>query len=310
MESSHSHQPTTDRAVTEEEVARRVALVTGGTGGIGAAVALGLAGRGWRVLIAGRDADRGAAIVDAMRAAAPGADHAFVTVDLALMATTAQLAQQVLGRTARLDAAVLCAGVLATRPEWTAEGLERCLAVNYLSRHLLLRLLEPRLVAAPSGRVVLVANAGKYPDTLDLHDLPYRRGRAGLRVSGRTQFANDVLSTELAHRLRGTRVEVTGVYPGLVATDVFRNARGPSILVRQLASAVQRVAGRSPAEAAETPVTLATDPDLVGVSGRFYGPRMTPRRVPLAVRSSSRRVAIWNAADRLVNPYVPATLSR
>jgi NAD(P)-dependent dehydrogenase (short-subunit alcohol dehydrogenase family) len=285
--------------------APRVALVTGGTGGIGAAVASGLARRGWRVLIAGRNADRGAGVIDGMRATAPDADHAFIPADLALLADTGRLAQRVLHATTRLDAVVLCAGILATRPEWTAEGLERCLAVNYLSRHLLLRLLQPTLVAAPSGRAVLVANAGKYPDTLDLDDLQHRRGRPGLHVAGRTQFANDVLAVELAHRLHDTRVEVTCVYPGLVKTDIFRNARGPSARVRQLAAAVQRVAGRSPIEAAETPVALASDPELVGVSGRFYGPRMTSRRVPASVLSSSRRNAVWNAADLLITQHVP-----
>lgn len=290
--------------------AQRVALVTGGTGGIGAAVASEVARRGWRVLITGRDPDRGAAVGNALGAAGPGADHAFIAADLASMAATAELGHKVLGSTTRLDAVVLCAGLLATRPAWTSEGLERCLAVNYLSRHLLLRLLQARLIASPSGRVVLVANAGKYRDTLDLDDLQHRRGRAGLRVSGRTQFANDVLAVELAHRLHGTRVEVTCVYPGLVATDIFRNADGPSARVRQLATTLQRVVGRAPAEAVGTPVALATDPHLVGVSGRFYGPGMSPRRVPPAVRSDSRREAIWNAADELVRRFVPDRCKR
>ena len=289
---------------------QQVALVTGGTAGIGAAVAVEVARRGWRVLISGRDTERGAAMVNALRAAGPGGRHGFIPADLALMAATAQLGQQVLDSTTRLDAVVLCAGVLATRPAWTSEGLERCLAVNYLSRHLLLRLLQPRLLASTSGRVVLVANAGRYPDTLDLDDLQHRHGRAGLRVSLRTQFANDVLAVELSRRLQGTRVEVTCVYPGLVATDIFRNALGPSARLRQLATTLWRVVGRAPAEAAGTPVTLATDPDLVGVSGRFYGPRMAPRRVPPAVLSDSRREAIWNAADELVRRYVPDRSTR
>lgn len=53
---------------------------------------------------------------------------------------------------------------------------------------------------SPSGRVVLVANAGNDPDTLDLDDFFYRRGRPRLRVSARTQFANDLLAVELADR--------------------------------------------------------------------------------------------------------------
>jgi NAD(P)-dependent dehydrogenase (short-subunit alcohol dehydrogenase family) len=92
-----------------------------------------------------------------------------------------------------------------------------------------------------------------YGDTLDFDDLQHRQGRPGLRVAGRTQFANDLLCTELAARLAGTRVEVTCVFPGLTDTDVFRNARGLPRVLRLLAPAVMRLAASSPDEAARTP---------------------------------------------------------
>ena len=120
-------------------------------------------------------------------------------------------------------------------PEWTTENLERAFVLNYLSRYLLARRLLPALTAAPSGRLVLVANAGRYRDTLDLDDLQYRHHRPGLAVSGRTQFANDLLAVELAERVAGTRVQVSCVDPGLTRTDVFRNARGPGRPLRALA---------------------------------------------------------------------------
>lgn len=128
-------------------------MVTGGTGGIGRAVAVQLAAAGHRVLFTGRDPHRAAAVLNELR-----------------------------GR-------VCCAGVLATVPEYTREGLERTLVLNYLSRHLLVRGVEPLLRASSSGRVVLVANAGRYRDTPDLDDLQHRRHRQGLRIAGRTQLA-------------------------------------------------------------------------------------------------------------------------
>ena len=121
------------------------------------------------------------------------------------MAGTAELADEVARHTDRVDALVCCAGIFALRPEWTDEGLERTFALNYLSRFLLVRRLEPLLTASPSARVVLVANAGAYRDRLDLDDPHYRRGRPGMRVASRTQFANDLLAVELAERYRGSR---------------------------------------------------------------------------------------------------------
>jgi NAD(P)-dependent dehydrogenase (short-subunit alcohol dehydrogenase family) len=255
-------------------------LVTGGTAGIGRAVAEELTRRGHHVLTVGRSAG------------------ASIPADLALLHDTDRAATEVLRRTDRLDAVVLCAGVFAMRAEWTAEGLERSLVLNYLSRFLLIRRLLPRLTEAPAGRIVLVANAGKYPDTLDLGDLQMRRGRGrGLRVSGRTQFANDLLAVSLADHLRDTPVQVSCVYPGPVATGVFRNARGVPCPLRVLADRVQRVAGAEPAAAARTPVTLADDPDA---TGGFYGPGVRRLPVPGRVADPDRRAAVWAASEQVL----------
>src|SRR6266511_4074682 len=220
---------------------RRTAVVTGGTGGIGRAVAVELARRGYRVLIVGRDAARGSAVLAALDEAHPGGDHALIRADLALLRDTAHVADEIARRTDRLDAVMLCAGVLSTVAEWTDENLERGLVLNYLSRYLLLRRLLPLLAQAPSGRVVLVANAGKYRDTLDLDE-----------------------------RVRGSRIVVTCVFPGVVATDVLRNARGLARPVRAAGIALQRLAA-SPATAAQTPVFLADDPAAARLGGTFFG---------------------------------------
>jgi NAD(P)-dependent dehydrogenase (short-subunit alcohol dehydrogenase family) len=288
-------------------VGRHTVVVTGGTGGIGRAVAVELARRGDRVLIVGRNADRGAAVLAALNEAGPGAGHSLLRADLALLRETARVADQIAGQTDRLDAVVLCAGALSTVAEWTDEGLERSFVLNYLSRYLLLRRLLPLLGQAPAGRVVLVANAGRYRDTLDLDDLQLRRGGRGLRVAGRSQFANDLLAVELAERVRGSEIEVTCVYPGLVATDVFRNARGLPGPVRSAAIAVHRLIAASPAAAAQTPVFLAHDPGASGVGVAFFGPGRRQRRIPRRVMRPHRRAALWAASEEIVRPWLPDT---
>ena len=133
----------------------RVAVVTGATAGIGRAVAVRLAAEGFRVLAVGRDRTRGEAVLGELHAAraraGDAAEHRFLAADLASMAGTAELADEVARHTDRVDALVCCAGIFALRPEWTDEGLERTFALNYLSRFLLVRRLEPLLTASPSG---------------------------------------------------------------------------------------------------------------------------------------------------------------
>jgi len=287
----------------------RVTLVTGGTDGIGRAVAMELARRGDRVLVVGRDRGRGDAVVGALREAQPDLEHAFLQADLSLLQDTARLADDVSRRTDRLDAVVFCAGILSLIPEWTAERLERNFVLNYLSRYLLVRCLLPMLGASRSGRVVLVANAGKYADTLDFADLQHRRGKSGLRVAGRTQFANDLLAVELAERVRGTRIEVTCVYPGVVKTAVFRNARGLPWPVRAIALVAQRLFGATAASAARIPVHLAHSPGAENTNGSFFGPKLAPRTIPARARRPDRRLGLWNASEGLVRPFLPGSKS-
>lgn len=274
---------------TEEE---RVSLVTGGTDGIGRAVALGLARGGDRVLFVGRDAEKGERVLAALQEVRPGADHAFLPADLSLLSETAGVADEAARLTDRLDAVVFCAGILSTVPEWTGEGLERNFVLNYLTRYLLARRLLPVLEEAPSGRLVLVSNAGMYRDSLDLEDLQYGRGRPGMRVAGRTQFANDLLAVELADRLRDTRVEVTCVFPGVTGTAFLRNARGLPWVARFLGPMVLRLISSPPETAARTPVFLAQDTRAVDTGGRFCGPKLRERVVPARQPSGAARRAV------------------
>lgn len=285
------------------QIDNRVSLVTGGTEGIGKAVALRLAALGDTVLITGRNREHGLEVLARLRATSER-EHAFLPADLALMSSTSELAREVSARTPRLDAVVCCAGILSLIPEYTSEGLERTLALNYFSRFLLVRMLLPLLSAAPSGRVVLVANAGQYPDTLDLEDLRYERGKPGLQVAGRSQFANDLLAIELAERVQSTSVVVTCVFPGRVKTNVFRNARGVPWYLRPFGPLLQ-LGALAPEIAADTPVFLAHAPEGSELNGRFVGPRRATIAVPERARDPVRRRALWAVSEQLMAQWAP-----
>lgn len=285
---------------------QRTSLVTGGTQGIGRAVALELARRGDRILFVGRNPDLARGVLAELRAVGPELDHGFIRADLSLLSETARVAVEVQGLTSRLDAVVLCAGILSTIAEWTEERLERSLVLNYLSRYLLVRNLLPNLHSAPSGRVVLVSNAGQYKDTLDFDDLQHQRGKPGLHVAGRTQFANDLFTVELAERMRASKLEVACVFPGVTRTAVFDNARGLSPFMRRLAGAAQWF-GHSAEKAAVTPVYLAHDAAAVNTSGRFFGPALKEIVVPKRARRLDRRARLWSVSEALTASYLTHT---
>ena len=138
-------------------MAAQVALVTGGTGGIGFHTSVGLAKAGFRVLVTGRDAARGASAIEALRRESGSAQVELVLGDLGRISEVRALAQQVLALAPALSVVVHNAGAMAERLERTQDGLERNFAVNVAAPYLLTQLLRPALRAASPSRVVVLS---------------------------------------------------------------------------------------------------------------------------------------------------------
>jgi len=114
----------------------RTAVVVGGTGVLGGALAEGLAKAGAFVVVAGRGADRGAARVDAIKAA--GGDGTFVSVDAVDRASVKALLEATIHARGRADILVNCAGVNSSVPyfEIPDDDYDKVLDTNLKSTHI------------------------------------------------------------------------------------------------------------------------------------------------------------------------------
>jgi NAD(P)-dependent dehydrogenase (short-subunit alcohol dehydrogenase family) len=139
----------------------QTAIVVGGTGGLGRAIARALAARGARVVVVGqtfRDAGT------------PGIE--FVQADLSLMREARRVAEKLPAE--MLDMLIFTTGIFAApQRQETAEGIERDLAVSYLNRLVILRSMAPRLGTQRPGarmkpRVFLMAYPGSGQISVDL----------------------------------------------------------------------------------------------------------------------------------------------
>ena len=135
-------------------MAQSTVLVTGGTAGIGLEVARALAEGGARVVVTGRDEQRGAAAVDDLRIRAGHDEIEFISVDHETVGGNQGLAARLDERLDRLDVLVNNVGRVFSRREETDDGVEASLALIFLGPYVLTERLRRLLLATASARVV------------------------------------------------------------------------------------------------------------------------------------------------------------
>ena len=278
----------------------KVALVTGGTSGIGKATATALAAMGADVVIVGRDPERGERTAAEIRAQT-GARVDLALADLASQAGVRELAEGFKGRYDRLDVLVNNAGLVQSTRTESSDGLETTLATNHLAPFLLTNLLLDTLKESAPSRVVTVSSEAERWGNIDFDDLQSKKRYRGFPVYGMTKLANIMFTYELAERLEGTGVTATCMHPGAVNTRFGTNNSGPMTLLFRAFKPFMR----TPEQGADTVIWLASSPDVEGVSGRYYADRKVIEPKKIASDPAARR-RLWEESERLTGIGVSA----
>lgn len=274
----------------------RVALVTGGSSGIGLATARGLAAHYGVIGIIGRDPARlGAAARDLT-----STDRRIETfqADFSSLTDVRRLAEEVKRRFASLHVLVNNAGVWHTTRTLSGDGYEETLAVNHLAHFLLTTELEELLAASAPARVINVSSSvHRRAKSINWDDLMFDRGWKGFTAYAHSKLANVVFSNELARRWGGSGVTSNALNPGNVRSRITRNNALLNILHN---SALARLFILTEEQGAQTSVHLATAPDLAGVTGRYFDKcaEVTPNPASLDPEAGHR---LWEVSRKLVD---------
>jgi NAD(P)-dependent dehydrogenase (short-subunit alcohol dehydrogenase family) len=180
----------------------KTVLITGASGGIGKATALGLAAMGARVAIAGRDRERTASAADDIRAA--GGEVEVFLADLSSQAQVRRLAEQAIARLPRIDVLINNVGGYWNTRQVTVDGLERTFALDHLAPFLLTNLLLERITASAPARVITVSSNAQAMGRIRLDDLQGASAYSGAEAYNQSKLANVLFTYELARRLAAT----------------------------------------------------------------------------------------------------------
>ena len=280
-------------------MAGKVVLVTGGTGGIGKATAIGLAAIGARVAITGRDLNRAEEAAADIRAVSGNPAVDAFAADMTSQAEVRRLAGAVLNAYPRLDVLINNVGGFWAHRHQTADGLERTFALNHLAPFLLTNLLLDRLKASAPARVVTVSSGASAMGRIDFDDLQGARNYSGQRAYNQSKLANIMFTNELARRLEGTGVTANSLHPGVVRTNF--GAEDQAWLFTVVSRVVLPLL-KTPAQGAQTSIYLASSSDVDGVTGQFFANRK-PKTANNLAYDTNMTARLWHvSADLIVKP--------
>ncbi len=252
---------------TNVDMSGKTCLITGANSGIGKATAYGLAEMGATVIMVCRDMMRGEAALREIREATRNDSLKLMVADLGSQQSIRNLTHEIQKKQITLNVLINNAAIIPARRTETDDGIEAQFGVNHLGPFLLTNLLLDVLKANAPARIVNVASTVHYDAKMHFDDLQYSDHKyAPMSAYAQSKLANVLFTNELARRLKDTRVTVNSLHPGVVRTNIARNAPLP---LRALVK-VAGLAMISPTKGAETSLYVATSPELEGVTGKYF----------------------------------------
>jgi len=247
-------------------------VIITGTGGLGYEDALALSGKGAEVILAGRNAGKGAEAVSAIKARYRMARIGFEVLDLASLASVADFAARFLATHSSLDILINNAAVMAPPlRQTTADNFELQFGTNYLGHLALTGRLLPILRSTKGARVVNLSSVAHRSGKINFQDLQSSQRYQPWAAYGQSKLAMLMFALELQRRsdANGWALMSNAAHPGYSRTDLIANGPGATSFAASIMK-ITKIFSQSAADGALPTLFAATDPNAKG--GAYYGP--------------------------------------
>ncbi len=193
-------------------------VITGGTDGIGRGLGLHYLDRGERVIVVGRNPEKGRRFLEEAQTIGSGERVAYIQADLSLVAENRRVVAEIARRHPVVDALVLAARYYRSARHETAEGIEHNFALFYLSRYLFSHGLADRLEAGEQPVILNLAGPGGDLSAMNWDDLQFTRDYRPDRVMAQCGKLSDLAGVGFIAARPGTQIRYVLAHPGLTAT--------------------------------------------------------------------------------------------
>jgi NAD(P)-dependent dehydrogenase (short-subunit alcohol dehydrogenase family) len=251
-------------------VSQRVALVTGGTGGIGAAISRALASEGASVA-AGywRSGERAGKFLEAMAAEYPGQQFTLHEGNIGHADDCRRVVREVIDQHGRLDILVNNAGITIDRTvaKMTDEDWHRVLAVNLSGSFFIAQAALDHMIERGTGRIVTVSSV--IGETGNIGQANYAASKSGLFGLTKSLAKEAIFALDRASRPVGDGIGLTvnAVTPGFIATDMLSSV--PDRVLERIRAQIPVGRLGRPDEVARVVCFLAAD-DSAYITGQIW----------------------------------------
>jgi NAD(P)-dependent dehydrogenase (short-subunit alcohol dehydrogenase family) len=246
----------------------KLALVTGGSSGLGRETARVLAERRAHVILTARDLPKGEAVAGEIRSSTSNQGVEVEELELGSLRNIRVFADRFLSRYSALHILVNNAGVMACPFTKTEDGLELQFGSNHLGHFLMTCLLAPALLKGAPSRIVSVSSRGHRLSPVVFGDIQFeRRPYDKWQAYGQSKTANVLFAVALERRLGGRGSHANALHPGGIHTELGRHLTEEDLAFLQRRTAGMRY--KSVEEGAATQVFAATAPELEGRGGLY-----------------------------------------
>jgi WW domain-containing oxidoreductase len=202
-----------------------------------------------------------------------------------------------------IDVLITNAGIMAPNHLSHAHNLEMQFATNHVGHFILINQLLERVKQAEAGRIVILSSGAHVMTVkggIDFGNLDASNGYKPWPFYGQSKLANLLTARHLAKQLADTNITVNAVHPGVIKTNLARDAGG---LFTSIIGLLAKPIEKNVEQGAATQCYVAVNPETANISGEYFSDNAVAKSSGLG-RNELLAQELWSKTTELAADYL------